>query len=151
MRKLFLLLAISFFLSGCTVVHLFFVRNLSAESAEVIFVFDASASLQLPDSLYIPYSSTSHLVNKSTADHMKDSLKFKKITLTKYRAVLPSGSMIMIDKNTSKKVGYHDPLKIEVTQAGKSAREVYFGTPSGDAKTFRVKGKMPVLHWYDIY
>lgn len=145
------LVGLCMMLSGCTVLHLFFVRNLAEGTTEVTFVFDQSAAVILPDSMYIPYSSSSHLINKNTASVMKDSILIRKFTLTKMRGFLPTGSMIMLDKFTSKKIGYHDPLKMEVVISGKPMQEVYFGTPAVNAKTFSVKGKAPVLHWYDIY
>ena len=137
--------------SGCTVAQLYYVRNLTDETIDVTFVFPNGEALMLRDSLFIPYSPTSHLVKKNTYDYMTDSLKAKKVSLTEMKIALPSGSMIMLDKTTLKKVDYHQPEKMKVTRPSKGTTDEVLFTPKGDAKTFREKGKMPRLLWYDVY
>ncbi len=151
-RSSIFLIVISFLLSGCTINVLTYVRNLSEESVELTFVFPAEAAPMLKDSMYIPYSSTVHLIRKNTYTYMTDSLVAKKITLNKMKVVLPSGGMIMFDKVTSKKIGYHDPEKMEVHRPSKGITEtVYITSTSGNEKSFKSKGKMPKLYWFDIY
>lgn len=139
------------FLSGCTVAHLYYVRNLSPETVDITFVFPNGEALMQRDSVYIPYSSTSHLVKKNTYSYMTDSLKAKKISLTEMKISLPSGAMIMLDRHTLHNVNYHQPEKMKVTRPSKGTIDDVYFMPKGDAKTFKEKGKMPHLLWYDVY
>jgi hypothetical protein len=137
--------------SGCTVAHVYYVRNLSPEAVDITFVFPNGEALMLRDSLYIPYSATSHLVKKNTDTYMTDSLKAKKISLTEMKISLPSGAMIMLDHVTSHKLEYHMPEKMKVMRPSKGTTDDVYLMPKGDAKTFKEKGKLPHLLWYDIY
>jgi hypothetical protein len=155
MRKLFvfLMFALIFSLTSCVVLHYHYMRNLSEAPVNVTFIFDQSAAPSLPDSIYIRYSSSSHLVNGKTPAYMTDSLKVKKFMFTKMKFVIPSGGMIMLDKNTSSKIGYHDPLRIEIADtAGKLLQTVYFSkAPAANGKVFKSKGRFSQYHWHDIY
>jgi len=150
--SIFILLMAGFLFSGCTVVHLSYVRNLGEHPVELTFIFPQEAATVLPDSMYIPSSVSSHLVNKNTWSHMTDSVIAKKTGTTKMKITLPSGSMIMYDKATSKKIRYHDPSKMEVSiPATGTNYEVIFGSAAGDAKQFKSKGMGGRIHWFDVY
>lgn len=155
MKKLivFLTLSLAFLLTGCVVLHYHYMRNLSEAPVNVTFIFDQAAAPSLPDSMYIRYSSSSHLVNGKTPEYMTDSLKVRKYMFTKMKFVLPSGGMIMLDKNTSSKIGYHDPLRIEIADTtGKLLQTVHFSeAPSANGKVFKSKGRFNQYHWHDIY
>lgn len=155
MKKLFVFLTLSlgFLLTGCVVLHYHYMRNLSEAAVNVTFIFDQAAAPSLPDSMYIRYSSSSHLVNGKTPEYMTDSLKARKYMLTKMKFVLPSGGMIMLDKNTSSKIGYHDPLRIEIADTtGKLLQTVHFSeAPAANGKVFKSKGRFNQYHWHDIY
>jgi hypothetical protein len=155
MKKLivFLTLSLGFFLTGCVVLHYHYMRNLSEVPVHITFIFDQSAAPSLPDSMYIRYSSSSHLVNRNTPEYMMDSVKVRKYMFTKMKFVLPSGGMIMIDKNTSSKIGYHDPLRIEIADStGKLLQTVHLSeTPDANGKVFKSKGRFNQYHWHDIY
>lgn len=140
-------------LTGCTVLHFHYLRNLSEHPVVATFIFDQSAAPSLPDSLFIRYSTTSHLVNGKTPDYMTDSLIVRKVLLTKMKVTLPSGGMIMLDKVTSSKIGYHDPLRIEIADTtGKLLNTVYFSeAPKSDGKVFKTTGRFNQYHWHDIY
>lgn len=155
MRKLFVFLtfALVFSFTSCVVLHYHYLRNLSESPVNVTFIFDQAAAPSLPDSMFIHYSSTSHLVNGKTPAYMTDSLKVKKFMFTKMKFVLPSGGMIMLDKMTSSKIGYHDPLRIEIADtSGKLLQSVYFSeAPAANGKVFKSKGRFGQYHWHDIY
>lgn len=146
-----LLIAGACMLSGCTVAHFYYVRNLSDETVDVTFVFADGEALMLHDSLYVPYSVTSHLVKKNTYTYMTDSLKAKKVLLTEMNLTLPAGSMIMLDKTTLGKIGYHSPDKMKITRPSKGTTDEVYFLPKGNVKTFKEKGTAPHLLWYDIY
>ncbi|MFM2017417.1 MAG: hypothetical protein RL007_1073 [Bacteroidota bacterium] len=155
MKKLIVFLTLSFaiLLTGCVVLHYHYMRNLSEAPVNVTFIFDQSGAPSLPDSMYIRYSSSSHLVNGKTPAYMTDSLKVKKFMFTKMKFVIPSGGMIMLDKNTSSKIGYHDPLRIEIADTtGKLLQTVHLSeAPAANGKVFKSKGRFGQYHWHDIY
>jgi hypothetical protein len=155
MKKLIVLLTLSlaFLLTGCVVLHYHYMRNLSEAPVNVTFIFDQAAAPSLPDSMYIRYSSSSHLVNGKTPEYITDSLKVRKYMFTKMKFVIPSGGMIVLDKNTSSKIGYHDPLRIEIADTtGKLLQTVHFSeAPAANGKVFKSKGRFGQYHWYDIY
>jgi len=155
MKKLivFLTLSLAFLLTGCVVLHYHYMRNLSEAPVNVTFIFDQAAAPSLPDSMYIRYSSSSHLVNGKTPEYMTDSLKVRKYMFTKMKFVLPSGGMIMLDRNTSSKIGYHDPLRLEIADTtGKLLQTVHFSeAPAANGKVFKSKGRFNQYHWHDIY
>jgi hypothetical protein len=66
---------------------------------------------------------------------------------------IPSGGMIMLDKVTSSKIGYHDPLRIEIADtSGKSLQTIHFSEqPAANGKVFKSKGRFGQFHWHDIY
>jgi|GEM_PF-1961188 len=155
MKKLivFLTLSLAFLLTGCVVLHYHYMRNLSEAPVNVTFIFDQAAAPSLPDSMYIRYSSSSHLVNGKTPEYMTDSLKVRKYMFTKMKFVLPSGGMIMLDRNTSSKIGYHDPLRLEIADTtGKLLQTVHFSeAPAANGKVFKSKGRFNQYQWHDIY
>jgi len=155
MKKLivFLTLSLGFLLTGCVVLHYHYMRNLSEAPVNVTFIFDQAAAPSLPDSMYIRYSSSSHLVNEKTPEYMTDSLKVRKYMFTKMKFVLPSGGMIMLDRNTSSKIGYHDPLRLEIADTtGKLLQTVHFSeAPAANGKVFKSKGRFNQYQWHDIY
>lgn len=138
--------------TGCTVAHFTYIRNLSDSSAELTFVFDQTAAPSLQDSVFIPYSLSSHLINGKTYQYLTDSIVARKSSTTKMKLILPSGGMIMFDKNTSRKVGYHDPSLIEVAIPGKQMKyELVAGSPGKDQKQFKSTGAHGRIYWHDIY
>jgi hypothetical protein len=154
MRKIVvpLLLCACFLLSGCTIAQFTYMRNLTQKTVEVYFDFDASAVAKIPDSIYVPFSPTSHAISRNTPDFMKDSIVAKRYTGTTLRISLPEGSMIMFDKNTSHKIGYHDPVKIKVAVPGNQPYTVVIGDVVQEGeKRFQVKGNSPKIYWHDIY
>lgn len=155
MRRILILTSaiIAFTLTGCVVLHYHYLRNLSEAPVNVTFIFDQAAAPSLPDSMYIRYSSSSHLVNGKTPEYMTDSLKVRKYMFTKMKFVLPSGGMIMLDKNTSSKIGYYDPLRIEIADTtGKLLQTVHFSeAPAANGKVFKSNGRFNQYHWHDIY
>ena len=64
--SIFIVLMAGFLFSGCTVAHFTYVRNLSEHPVELTFIFPQEAATVLADSMYIPSSVSSHLVNKNT-------------------------------------------------------------------------------------
>lgn len=154
MRKLIGLIAIFFgvLFSGCTIVQLTYMRNLTEHTVEIYFDFDAAAMTSVPDSIFIPYSPTSHQVNKNTFAFMTDSIVAKRYTGTTLLMRIPTGGMIMFDKNTSRKIGYHDPEKIKIKVPGKEPYTVKLAGPleTGE-KLFQTKGNSPKIFWFDIY
>lgn len=138
--------------SGCTVAQYTFLRNLTPHTVEVYFDFDITSMKSIPDSIYVPYSAVSHSVNKKAITYMTDSIVAKRYTGTTLRISLPTGSMIMLDKNTSHKIGYHYPERIKVAVPGK---EPYTVRLSGDLqageKQFQQKGNSPKMYWHDVY
>lgn len=154
MKKLFahLLIAAIFLLSGCTVVQLTYMRNLTEGTAEVYFDFNAAAIQRIPDSLYIPFSPTSHPINKHAVTLMTDSIIAKRYTNTTLIVRIPAGGMIMFDKTTSRKIGYMAPEKIKVKAGDKEAYTVKLvGPAAAGEKLFQTKGNSPKLYWFDIY
>lgn len=154
MRKIFSAFAIGvcFLLSGCTVAQFTYLRNLTEHTAEVYFDFDPATMKSIPDSISIPFSATSHPVNRKTYTFMTDSIVARRYTGMTLRISIPAGGMIMIDKNTSHKIGYHYPDKMKVAIPGK---EPYTVRLSGDLQAgerqFQTKGNSPKLYWHDIY
>lgn len=154
MRKLFAPAAIClcFLLSGCTVAQFTYMRNLTQKSVEIYFDFDAAALSKIPDSIYVPYSSMSHPVNKNSPNFMTDSIVAKRYTGSTLRITLPEGGMIMFDKVTSRKIGYHDPEKIKVAIPGKEPYTVrLYGVSQPGEAQFQTKGNSPKIYWHDIY
>lgn len=147
-----LLGAFALFFSGCTVTHFVYLRNLSETSADIVLVFDQEAAPSIKDSIYIPLSASSHLINGKTYVYMTDSLVAKRIATTKLKLVLPAGAMIMFDKITSQKVGYFEPSKIEVSITDKQTKyEVVTVSPGKDQKQFKSTGAHDRIYWHDIY
>ncbi len=147
-----LLGALALCFSGCTVTHFVYLRNLSESAAGVVLVFDQAAAPSLKDSLFIPSSASSHLINGKTYVYMTDSIVARRIATTKLKLILPAGGMIVFDKNTSKKVGYFDPAKIEVSITDKQTKyEVVTATPGNDQKQFKSTGAHDRIYWHDIY
>jgi hypothetical protein len=127
-------------------------RNLTDKSVDIYFDFDASALGKIPDSIFIPYSPTSHSINKNARNFMTDSIVAKRYTGTTLHIELPTGGMIMFDKVTSKKIGYHDPEKIKVAVPGKEPVTVrLYGDPQPGEAKFQTKGNSPKIYWFDIY
>ncbi len=154
MRKLLapLCVCICFVLSGCTIAQYAYMRNLTEQAVEIYFDFDAAAVAKIPDSIYVPYSPTSHAINRNTTKFMTDSIVARRYTGATLRITLPAGSMLMFDKNTSHKIGYHEPQKIKVAVPGKEPFTVVMGDVVLEgAKRFQTKGNSPKIFWYDIY
>jgi hypothetical protein len=143
---------VAMLISGCTIVQYTYMRNLSEDTAEIYFDFDAAAMKSIPDSLHIPFSSMSHPVNSKTYSFMTDSIVAKRYSGTTLLIHLPSGGMIMFDKNTAKKIGYYGPEKIKVAVPGKEAYTVKLvGPVEAGEKQFLTKGNSPKIYWHDIY
>src|SRR5688572_22155232 len=121
MRKLPLVIVaiICFVLSGCTVVRYTYIRNLTEHTVDVYFDFDVAAMKSVPDSVYVPFSATSHQVNKNALAFMTDSIIAKRYSGATLLMHIPTGGMIMFNKNTSRKLGYQAPEKIKVKVPGK--------------------------------
>lgn len=154
MKKLLVpfVIGVCFLLSGCTVAQYAYMRNLTDKSVEIYFDFDAAALAKIPDSIYIPYSLTSHPINKNTPKFMTDSIAARRYTGTTLRITLPSGGMIMFDKYTSGKIGYHEPQKIKVAVPGNEPLTVVISeVPVNGQRSFQTKGNSPKIYWYDIY
>lgn len=138
--------------SGCTVAQFTFMRNLTEHTVDIYFDFDVTAMKSIPDSIYVPYSATAHSINKKAISYMTDSVIAKRYTGTTLHISLPTGGMIMFDKKTSHKIGYHDPERIKVAVPGK---EPYTVRLSGDVqsgeKLFVQKGNSPKIFSHDIY
>jgi len=146
------LCALAMLVSGCTVAHFTYIRNLSESDVQLTFVFDQDAAPSLRDSMFVPSSPTAHLVNNSTYTFMTDSIIAKKNGMTTLRLVLPYGAMIMIDKNTSRKVGYNDPSQIEVAIPTKNVKyRLVNSAPAAGQKQLKSKGACGRIHWHDIY
>lgn len=144
--------ALAMLVSGCTVAHFTYIRNLSESDVQLTFVFDQDAAPSLRDSMFVPSSPTAHLVNNSTYTFMTDSLIAKKIGMTTLKMSFPSGAMIMIDKNTSRKVGYHDPSQIEVAIPVRNVKYTLVNSaPTDGQKQLKSKGSYGHIHWHDIY
>ena len=139
-------------LSGCTAVQYTYLRNLTEQNVEVYFDFNAAAMKSVPDSIYVPYSSTAHTLNTHTPGFMTDSILAKRYTGTTLHMSIPAGAMVMFDKTTAQKIGYHGPEKIRVAVPGK---EPYTVRLSGDVqageKKFQQRGNSPKIYWHDIY
>lgn len=147
-----LIICVCFFLSGCTVAQFTYMRNLTQKTVEIYFDFDAAAVAKIPDSIYVPFSPTSHAVNKNTPKFMTDSIVAKRYTGTTLRISLPEGGMIMFDKTTSQKIGYHDPEKVKVAIPGKEPYTVrLLGVRQTGEAQFQTKGNSPKIYWHDIY
>jgi hypothetical protein len=154
MRKLFvpLVICLFFFLSGCTIAQFAYMRNLTEKSVEIYFDFDASALTKIPDSIYVPFSPISHPINRNTPKFMTDSIVARRYTGTTLRITLPTGGMIMFDKNTSGKIGYHEPQKIKIAVPGNEPFTVVIGDVVTEGqRRFQTKGNSPKIYWYDIY
>lgn len=154
MRKLVsvFIVGVCFMLSGCTVVQFTYIRNLTEQTVDIYFDFDAAAMKSVPDSIYVPFSATSHQVNKNTPTFMTDSIVAKRYTGTTLVLHVPTGGMIMFDKSTSHKIGYHDPERIKVKVPGQEAYTVRLsGTLLEGEKPFQTKGNSPRIFWHDIY
>lgn len=152
MRKLVFLFTMTFLLSGCTVAHFYYVRNLSESPVTIVLKFPkAPVTTPLPDSIYVSYSPTSHLVNKKTFTFMHDSIVLRRSNWTSMTLEIPAGAMLMWDKATSKKLGYNDPMTMDVRVGNKEPYPVYFGLSESNIKTFKKKGVLPKLFWFDIY
>lgn len=151
MKKLLPLILVSFLLSGCTVAHFAYVRNLSECDVAIDLVFP-EGKVVIPDSIYLPYSSTSHLINSRTPDYMKDSVIAKKLGPNRISFWLPRGSMVMYDKNTSKKLGYWDPETVVIQcPRNQMISTIYFDPNSTMPKKFKQKGTISHITWLDIY
>lgn len=150
--RMLLLGALTLFFSGCTVTHFVYLRNLSETSVDIVLVFDKEAAPSIKDSIYIPSSTSSHLINGKTYVYMTDSIVAKRIATTKLKLILPAGAMIMFDKITSHKVGYFEPSKIEVSITDKQTMyEVVTASPGKDQKQFKTSGSRSRIYWHDIY
>ena len=137
--------------SGCTVAHFVYVRNCRDHAVKVTMEFRPEASSSLPQQVYVPYSDLLHLVNDRTLVYMTDSLCFRKNGTTKMEAYLPSGAMIMIDKPTSAKVHYHEPVSFIVADTVKKQTDkIVFGNASGDDKLFSSRKTIGKIYWYDV-
>lgn len=138
--------------SGCTVAQYTYVRNLTPNTVELYFDFNIDAMKSIPDSIYVPYAAMSHAVNRNTPAFMTDSIVAKRYTGTTVRISVPTGGMIMFDKNTAKRIGYHAPEKIKVAVPGKEPYTVRFsGELQVGEKQFLTKGNSPKMYWHDIY
>lgn len=148
MKKLALLFAITFLLSGCTVAHFAYVRNLSEGDVRITVVFP-SGKVAIPDSLYFKSSTGSHILNARTPELMKDSIVARRLTTNKISLLLPEGNMVMWDKITAQKFSYTDPesIIIEMLKTG-TTTTVYFDPKSTNEKKFKSKGN---ISWFDIY
>jgi hypothetical protein len=154
MKKLpgIIALLLCMLLSGCTIAEFTFMRNLTPHTVEVYFDFNIAAMKSIPDSIYIPYSATSHTVNRKAIDYMTDSIVAKRYTGTTLHISVPTGGMIMFDKNTAYKIGYNAPEKIRVAVPGKEPYTVrVFGAVQSGERQFQEKGNSPKLRWHDVY
>lgn len=154
MKKLagFVALCCCVLFSGCTVAHFTYIRNLTEHTAEISFTVDLTRMKSIPDSINIPFSPTAHRVNKNTYTHMTDSIVAKRYPGSTMKLLIPSGGMIMIDKNTSRKIGYYEPEKIKVKLPGKEEYTVVVsGAATEGQRRFQEKGRVPRIAWFDIY